>query len=528
MTFGGRTAGRTATRAVVLAVTVGAAAVFAVLLHRNGHTQGDDFALYLRQAQSIFDGDTRDVIADNRFSVQNSGGSFSPEVYPWGLPLLLAPFVEQWGLDYDRLKLVEVAAFCVWLVVVHGVVRRRVGRPIAWATMAVIGTSTTLLAHTDSLLSEFPHALAVAIVIWWLDRVLARGPLASASTRDLVVLGVVMMAAYNMRRESIVLFVAVGVVQLAETARLRSVRASLRATPLPSLARLATPHVTFAVSVVAFQLLLPSMLFPDNADSGPQHILDRLQEFPAVLTNMVGLDHTALGVVILALALVGVVAGLVRRTWLDLPLVVVTVLSLLAVSTHFRPTGPRYYFQVLPWTVYFAAAGVIAMAQLAMGPFTSSAAGDAEPGEGRARARGVAQGAAVLGLLLVVTAHSRSLSDRIDAARAFDDSGAKQIGPAHPDYIPVYDAVAEHTPDDAVITFFRARTMTLLTDRRAIQTMRIERAEEHSDYWAQQVDSDYSQPELSEFEAFGRGYQIVWRDDRWILWDLHPDGCSES
>ena len=132
-----RTGGRVGW-ALALATVVVGAAVAAVLLHRNGHTQGDDFALYLRQARSLFDGDIGDVVADNRFSVVNSGPVFSPIAYPWGWPLMLAPFVNRWGYDYDRLKLLEVAAFCIWLVLVHGIVRRRAGRLLAIAVTAVV------------------------------------------------------------------------------------------------------------------------------------------------------------------------------------------------------------------------------------------------------------------------------------------------------------------------------------------------------------------------------------------------------
>ena len=112
---------------VALGAVIGLAAALALMLHRNGHTQGDDFALYLRQARSLFDGNPAQVVADNRFSVVNSGGAFSPNAYPWGLPILLAPFVRMWGLDYDRLKIVIVLCFCLWLLLIHGVVRRRIG-----------------------------------------------------------------------------------------------------------------------------------------------------------------------------------------------------------------------------------------------------------------------------------------------------------------------------------------------------------------------------------------------------------------
>ena len=161
------------------------------------------------------------VVADNRFTVLNSGGRFSPYAYPWGWPLLLSPFVHLWGLDYDRLKLVEVACFCAWLVFVHGIVRRRAGRLLALGITAVLATSPVLLSHTDQLLSEYPHALALAVFVWWFDRVSARGGMLSAPMRQLVVLGVFAAVAFNVRRESVVLVGVFVVMQLVELVQRR-------------------------------------------------------------------------------------------------------------------------------------------------------------------------------------------------------------------------------------------------------------------------------------------------------------------
>ena len=61
-----------------LGALIEVSALVAILLHRNGHTQGDDFALYSRQARSVFDGDIGQVLADNRFTVTNSASGFSP------------------------------------------------------------------------------------------------------------------------------------------------------------------------------------------------------------------------------------------------------------------------------------------------------------------------------------------------------------------------------------------------------------------------------------------------------------------
>lgn len=502
-------------RGLVLAGVVVTAAVVAIALHRNGHSQGDDFALYLRQARSIFDGDPAQVVADNRFAVLNSAGAFSPVAYPWGLPLLLSPFVRFWGLDYDRLKLVEVAAFCVWLVLVHGVVRRRAGRILALAVVAAVGTAPMLLVHTDSILSEYPQAAAVGVIIWWLDRMRSRGSLVGAPTRDLVILGLLVMVAYNIRRESVVLVAAIALVQTVELVKRWNDGTSI---PWPSVA---TPHAAFTGSVIAFQLMLPSMLFPENADSGPQHIGSRLAEYPGVLTDQLGLEaHHRVGVAILALAVIGVVIGLARRPGLDGPLAAVAVLSMLAVSTHFRMVG-RYYFQALPWVLYFGAVAVMAGARAVLR--VASNRRDADRSGDSIWTRRAMAAVAAAPLAFLVAVHTSVLPNRISEARDFDRSGAQQIGPTHPDFVPVFDVVQTTTHPDAVVVYFRARTMTLLTDRRSIQTSNLERAEQRGDYYAQQRGSDYSQPAMTELEGRRRGYEIVWSDERWILWDLHPD-----
>ncbi len=272
-------------RGVGYVVALAGVAVLATALHRHGHAQGDDFALYLRQARSIFDGDIGAVIDDNRFAVLNSDTAFSPIGYPWVWPLVLSPFVHFWGLDYDRLKLVTVAMFCTWLVLVFGIVRRRLGRWPALGVTACIATAPRFLLHTDQLLSEYAYFVAIAVVIWWCDRVHRSSDLVRAPRTQLVALGVLMAVAFNVRREAVVLVVVVASLQLIALARTE------RRTPRGFAERvraswqvLLVPYASFVASVVVMQLLLPTALFPDNGNSRG-YIDDRWVEFPATLTD---------------------------------------------------------------------------------------------------------------------------------------------------------------------------------------------------------------------------------------------------
>ena len=125
-----------ATLVVLIAVFV----ICARQLHR-GHAWGDDFALYIRQSQSLLNGNIGQIISDNTFAVDNSPTAFSPYVYPWVFPLLLAPFIRLVGIDYEKLKFIEIALFCGFLWCFHELIRVRAQRWVALAVIASMGTT---------------------------------------------------------------------------------------------------------------------------------------------------------------------------------------------------------------------------------------------------------------------------------------------------------------------------------------------------------------------------------------------------
>jgi hypothetical protein len=523
-------------RVALPAVLLGAA-VLAVALHRTGHTQGDDFALYIRQARSVFEGDSGDVIADNRFAVLHSDAAFSPIGYPWGWPLILSPFVHLWGYDYDRLKLVEVALFCVWLAFLHGVARRRIGRWPALGIVAVFGTAPVFLSHTDQLITEIPHLAAVGLFLWWFDRVTSRTTLLAAPSRNLVALGAFGALVFNVRREGLVLVIVVAAVQLYDVwrtdtggggddagDRTAGVDADVNgaddfgseatgrrwrtfddvvARVRSSWVALATPHLSFAVVVVLFQLLLPTALLPDNGNS-TSNFGDRFGEYPTILSNQLGLGpRGGVGGVILIVAALGVAIGLRQRPRLDGAILVLAVMSSLLISTHIRKVE-RYWFQVTPWVLYFVVVACLAIAHLVLKQRAS-----------------IARAVAVLPLGVLLVAHARELPDDMDAVAAFNDAGRVQFGPANPTVSPIYQAVNSLTPPEAVVAFFRARTMTLLTDRRSFQTHDIDRIRIRADYFAQQREGTYSQPAFES--ARQAGFEEVWSDNVWVLWRVVDD-----
>ena len=58
---------------------------------------------------------------------------------------------------------------------------------------------------------------------------------------------------------------------------------------------------------------------------------------------------------------------------------------------------------------------------------------------------------ALVPLLWLIAVHLVVVPGDMADARDFNDSGRVWIGPTHPDFTPIYDAVKQHTPPTAVI-----------------------------------------------------------------------------
>jgi hypothetical protein len=471
-------------------------AVASISLHFRGQTWGDDFALYVRQARGLVDGNVGQVIADNHFNVDNAAKpGFSPYVYPWGFPILLAPFYRLFGLDYGKLKLVEVACLCGFLWFFHEVLRRRQPRWLAVGTVATIGTTLTYLQFTNFILSEYPYMLVAAITVWWLDRCRRDGPLDTASPRQLIVLGLLAMAVFNVRREGLAIVPAIAVVQLIDSRRRwRSI----------NVRNAVAPYVTFAASVVVFQLMLPSTLAPDLEDTGLYQTWRKLKgPFHATFANQLGLPQLR-GVGLLAVFLVvvaGVVVRLRRAAGDDAPLLVFAVGSMAIVGMVPTPAD-RYLLGVTPFAVYFA---LQAFAALPL------------PGK-------QASTVALAGAALLSMTHLVQLPQPISDVRRANDAGVVD-GPEAPYAQAGFQAVTTYTHQDDIVAFFKGRALTLYTNRRAVQSSDLEILRQRADYFLMRRDSDFSQPLVTEQDGTAMGWTVAWQDDSWVLWRVtRPTG----
>jgi hypothetical protein len=487
--------------------------VVASINHFSGHDWGDDFALYMRQAKSLTIGNVGEVIRDNRYTVDNSGWhTFSPYLYPWGWPLIVAPFYALFGLDYAVFKFLEVVAFCVFLYLYYDIVKRRTEVVAAVLLLLLIGLSPSYIGATDTVLSDIPYLCVVFVALWWMDRCRRRGIL-EVDRRDLVILGLLLAFAFNVRREGITVVATLLALHVAVLGGIAVRARSLRPLRAVSPRKVVLPYATFAISVVAFQLLLPTDFIPSLPGAGLKNAHTHIPFYRDVFAENVGLkaagqpmalfhSHTIASVlvtVIVVLAVIGMVFRLARHFERDVILAAYLCAAIFVMLDSPYQEG-RYLLTISPLLLYFAYQALPAAAEFLSRHRELLFWAAAPPI------------AALTGLVLL-NVHTVDKSTRFHLQVHY-----VVHGPEAPDAKEMFAAVKDMTRGTDVILFYRARAMTLYTDRLAVQGTDLDTMLPQVDWYVMEKGSTYSQTLLTDSQAAARGLTDAWENSEWVIW----------
>ena len=454
--------------ALALALVVGAMAALMYAARRSGHWWGDDWALYLRQAKGLLDGHPNRVLTENEFTVfRSQGPEFSPPLYPWGFPLLLAPFVAVLGDDLDRLVIVPVLCACVFACCWFDLARRRIGRLAALVALPAVTLTPLLLSWSELIQSEWPFLAAVGVALVCLDRAAASGDLVDDRGRltIVVLVGLTAAAAFSVRREGLAMVGAVGVAQLAALSAMHPRPWTLRGRSLARLlSRLALPHATFLAAFGVLQVLLPSTVVPKYDGTSIANVWKLRGRLVRNLAQISGLqrpwdkDPMVLGsatagwialVTFLALAVAGMVLAVWRHRARDLHLAAYAVGAFL-IGGSFRSPINRYVATVSPVLMVLALFVVFAVVRRLTRP-------------------AVATGVVIVATMAITAGNIANAHLRLESAERAHDTGAVEWGPMHPDAVAMFDAVERFTGSADVVAAPKARAMVLETSRPSIQ-----------------------------------------------------------
>lgn len=156
---------------LIFSVVLATVFLVCVMNHYEGQSWGDDFSLYLNQARSIVEGTIEKTVADNRFAVTNSTiSTFSPESYPWGFPLLLAPLYWIFGLDYTVFKIFEALMLVAFLGAFYVLLENKLKNPHRLVLVSFVGLNHLFIYYTNHVLSEIPFLFFSTLTLYAIQK----------------------------------------------------------------------------------------------------------------------------------------------------------------------------------------------------------------------------------------------------------------------------------------------------------------------------------------------------------------------
>ncbi len=502
-----------------LALILGLMLAIMFAAKHRGHWWGDDWALYIRQAEGLVNGNAGEVGEQNVFTTTMSAGApFSPGLYPWGFPALLALAIPFVGSGVDDLVIVPFLGAIAFALGWYALAKPRIGAPTALVGLIAVCFTPLLVGWTELIQSEFPFAAAVMITLVWLDRLIARDGLVGAGARwwALALLGFLAFFAFETRREGFGLIPAIAAAQLFALIGQRQAGAELpwrlsRSERGLLAARLVVPYTVALAGVVASKLFLPTVIVPKLEGVSLANMWDRKRKHVGHLAELAGFkrpgvpDASVWGsnrlgwtIVVIWLVLfgVGVVLAFTRHRQRDAHLVVYIAVAG-TLGTSFSATLSRYLISVAPLISLLALTAVVTLAGW------------------KRQWVGIAVATALL--IPIAGANLYDANKRVDNAETFAKYGQIEWGAQHPDAIAMFDEVKALTEPNDIVASPKARSMVWATGRRSVQV---------DDYrpMPTKVTPDLVVTEIGSKRvaelAANPNYEEAWRNSRFVLYIL--------
>jgi hypothetical protein len=396
-----------------------------------------------------------------------------PIAYPWGFPLLLAPFYTIFGLNFITLKAVGVLSYVLFLAL-FWVGFRRVHSPFWFLCLVCLfALNPTLLAFANNILSDFPFLFLSTLSLVLIGLVVVERRRLISEYWDSVLIGLVIAAACFVRTNGFLLLITLEITQLISyvagqlpECHLKTKNAwrliSLRPLLMPgnvSAQRLFNyfiPYIVFTCSVVIWELFLPQ--------GGASH-LSQLRDLSMgiimkKLVNNLYLPskffsgipfHYLIFVASIPLA----IAGVLRRVCSDYHTVIYAVLTLALYTFWPSQQGLRFLFPILPFYLSFVLSGL-----------------EAFQGSAKAAKMKLQKWFFYVPVLLMIL-YFGFLSTR-NVFQNINQDCEMSSGSLTLNSMSMYSFIMENTSEESTIIFFKPRMMKLMTDRQSIMINTVE------------------------------------------------------
>lgn len=419
-----------------------------------------------------------ECLTTNAWSMTNSDYKISPDLYPWGFPLLLAPVYYFFGMNLLSMKLLGILFFYLCLIMIYLLLRNKLDRASRLLVLGVFAINPFLIKFTDNILSDLPGLFFCLFSIFMIERAFIEKKYFINKVISLVLLGFSIWLAHFMRPNYILLlptlFMAQVIEMLASKLDFRDYAATNKSAILP--------YVVFVILTVINNETLPKggsygfyAEFISNMNI--EYLTGNIYYTAMLPADFFGGGHTVRrGIYFLTLPFV--VKG-IRLTWKkDYIYIIFFALTVAFFALWPGRQGLRYIFSLLPFYIYFLMIG--------LNHFRLTT-----------KTREINPSRVFCCLLLVFFFAQTSFA----AYKNMKDGRKTADGPFTQESAEMFRYIAENTDKEDAMVFFKPRALTLLVDRRAFMARELSSVESRGDYLIihKKINSDQVSIESKEF-----------------------------
>ncbi len=427
-------------RTIVVAIIVLCTCCLTLLSLRPGHNWGDDFALYINQAQSLATGKLDTLIQKNTFTTYVSSFEPGSVLYPWGYPLVLTVMYLITGFNLFAFKLLNVWFLGLSLIPLYLLFKDKFKyKYTVLFLLALFGFSATLTTFADNVISDLFFLFVSNVFLWLCFRFIVDSKYFVNKYVSLIVLAGITFLAYLIRTNGILLLMFLGLVCVDKVWRDRKEVLASYTKYIKRNLHLTLPFALFVVSYLVF-----FKIFPDETGSHLRLLKD--VNWNSLATNIGYYFNLPLEffqtAVVYAIALGLFIVGMFKYVKKYYLLLIYFCLILGMYIVWPSRQGIRFVFPAIPVFLFFALLG---------SEFVFS------------RIKFKSWNLHMLVPLLLVVSF---LIPTVTVAYAgIHQTTVAQIGPYAPGATELWDFIETKTPADAVIIFYKPRILTLITGR---------------------------------------------------------------
>jgi hypothetical protein len=412
----------------------------------RGHQWGDDFAWYILQAKSIWNGTTNEFVQQSAFTNDQSTTYVGPLAYPWGYPLILIPSYAIKGIHPLALKLPALFFYAGFLVCLYLLMKARLSQAESLLLVSLFAFNPLLLQFLDQILSDIPYLFFSTLSLWLITKEGKR------SAQQNILIGVSIFLVTFLRATGILLLGCFLMVEFLKLLTNRSDGKVVKQIILDSL--------IVCVSFISLWIA-NSLLFPGGGDSYLSQYaglsLEKVRNSVVAYFNAYRLffGETAGWRYLYYVLVVFFLIGAWTRWKEELFFILFFGVWMIVHIAYPYWQGPRYIFPLLPIFIYFTFQGMKFVIQKLPEKYTQI---------------GYRTLYGFWSLMTIVFLFNSSLNAYVNLQhdRAIN-------GPFDQYSKEVYKYITENTPANSVIIFFKPRVMVLMTDHSTIMSTECDR-----------------------------------------------------